>query len=342
MTNKNAYLRYHAALEKNSRYILLLCFLLFAAVFVALSRGASALSMADTFTSLFTDNGVAHAIVWELRLPRIAMAALVGAGLGLSGTVFQAVLRNPLASPYTLGIGAGAGFGAVVAIVLWAGPAPTLLVAGSAVFFTLVSAFLILAVAKMRRATSETMILSGIALMFLFSSMTSFLQYIATMEQVQETVFWFFGSLSKAGWPEIALAAAMILLPAPFLFRMSWDFNLLAAGDESAKALGVRVDRLRLLATALASLITAGAVCFCGVIGFVGLVAPHITRMIIGGDHRYLFPCTALVGAVLVLSADTLGRTLWAPQVVPIGIVTALVGVPFFFYLVIKRRRDYW
>ncbi|RLB34460.1 MAG: iron ABC transporter permease, partial [Deltaproteobacteria bacterium] len=159
---------------------------------------------------------------------------------------------------------------------------------------------------------------------------------------VHEIVFWFFGSLSKAGWNEIALAAAMILLPFPILLRRAWDFNLLASGDESALALGVNVNRLRMWAVAAASLVTAGCICFTGVIGFVGLVAPHITRMVIGNDHRFLLPASALVGAVILVTADTLGRTLWAPQVIPIGIVTSFIGVPFFFYLLMKRSREYW
>jgi iron complex transport system permease protein len=270
------------------------------------------------------------------------MAVLVGCGLAIAGTVFQAILRNPLASPHTLGIGSSAGFGAVMAIVFGAGFHNEYLIAGNAFFFALLSSFLILGVARLKRSTPETMILAGIAIMFLFSSLSSLFQYMGTMEEVHEIVFWFFGSLSKVGWKEISIAAVMILLPCPVLLKWSWDFNLLAAGDESAKALGVNVTRVRMLGIVLASLITAGTICFTGVIGFIGLVSPHITRMVIGGDHRFLIPASALVGAVLVLTADTLGRTLWAPQVIPIGIVTSFIGVPFFFYLLMKRTREYW
>jgi iron complex transport system permease protein len=159
---------------------------------------------------------------------------------------------------------------------------------------------------------------------------------------VHEVVFWFFGSLSKAGWPEIGLTSAMILLPFPALLWRAWDFNLLASGDDSALALGVNVNRLRMSAIVAASLVTAGGICFTGVIGFVGLVAPHITRMVIGNDHQFLLPASGLVGALIVVAADTLGRTLWAPQVIPIGIVTSFIGVPFFFYLLMKRSKEYW
>ena len=334
--------RYQAFAAAKGIFLLLLLALLLGTALTALSQGASSVGLPEALAALFRDTGRAHSIIWMLRLPRIVMAFLVGFGLSLAGTILQAILRNPLASPYTLGIGSGAGFGAVAAIVFGAGFCKAYLVAGSAFVFSLVSALLILAIAKLKSASAETMILAGIALMFLFSSLTSLFQYMGTMEEVHEIVFWFFGSLSKVGWQEIGMAAAMILVPFPILMKFSWDFNLLAAGDESAMALGVNVERLRMVGVVLASMITAGAICFTGVIGFVGLVSPHITRMIMGGDHRFLLPASALVGAVLVLTADTLGRTLWTPQVIPIGIVTSFVGVPFFFYLVMKRTKEYW
>ncbi len=311
------------------------------AMLTGLCVGASGLGVREVLASLVTDTGRAHSIVWMLRLPRILMGALVGFGLGMAGSVFQAILKNPLASPYTLGVGSGAGFGAVSVIMLCGG-FNTWGVAGGAFVCAMLSAGLILGVARLRRASTETMILAGIAQMFLFSSLTSLLQYMGTMEQVHEVVFWFFGSLSKAGWGEIALAAFMILVPVPFFLRRAWDLDLLCQGDESALALGVNVKGLRMAAVIMASLVTAGGICFTGVIGFVGLVAPHITRLVIGGDHHTLLPASGLVGALIVVAADTLGHTLWAPQVIPIGIMTAFIGVPFFFYLLLQRSREYW
>ena len=334
--------RYEAHAGKRTLFIAVGLGLLFAAMATGLCVGASGMDFRDVFLSLFKDTGRDHAIIWMLRLPRIVMAALVGFGMGLAGAVFQAILRNPLASPFTLGVGSGAGFGAVSVILFWGGSAQPWRVAVGAFFFCLISAGFILAIAKIKRASSETMILAGIAQMFLFSSLTSLFQYMGTMEQVHAVVFWFFGSLSKAGWAEIGMAGAMILIPFPFLLRYAWDLNLLTSGDESALALGVNVNRLRMWAVVVASLVTAGGICFTGVIGFVGLVAPHITRMIIGTDYRFLLPGAGLVGAVIVVAADTLGRTIWAPQVIPIGIVTAFIGVPFFFYLLMKRSREYW
>jgi len=308
---------------------------------LALCVGASGMRLTDVAAALFADSGRDHGIVWMLRMPRIVLACLVGFGLGTAGAVFQAILRNPLASPYTLGVGSGAGFGAVTVIIFFGGM-HRWAVAGGAFACAMLSAAVILAVARLRQASTETMILGGIAQMFLFSSLTSLFQYMGTMDQVHEIVFWFFGSLSKAGWPEIALVAVMVGGPLPYLLHRAWDFDLLTAGDESATALGVDVGRLRLHSVTAASLMTAGCICFAGVIGFIGLVAPHITRMIIGGDHRYLLLASGLVGAVVVLLADTLGRTLWSPQVLPIGIVTSFIGVPFFFYLLIKQKKAYW
>lgn len=309
---------------------------------LAICLGASSVGILDSFRALFNPSGIAHDIIWQLRLPRIVMAMLVGCGLGLAGSVFQAILRNPLASPYTLGMASSAGFGAVLAIIFGGSYYGRYLVAGNAFLFALLASLLILGIARYKSATPETMILAGIAIMFLFSALSSFLQYMGTVDEVHAIVFWFFGSLSKVGWPEIVIAAVMILAPVPVLLRWSWDFNLLAAGDESAMALGVNVTKIRMGGVVFASLITAAAICFTGVIGFIGLVAPHITRMILGGDHWFLLPGSALIGSILVLAADTLGRTCWAPQIIPLGIVTSFIGVPFFFYLLMKKKREYW
>ena len=334
--------QYKGVSGRKLSFIGLLAVVLLGVAFIALSQGASSVGFKDSFTALFDQTGFAHAIIWKLRLPRIVMAMLVGGGLAIAGTVFQAILKNPLASPYTLGIASSAGFGAVAAIIFGGSYCSEYLIAGNAFFFALLSSFLILGIARLKGSTPETMILAGIAIMFLFSSLSSLFQYMGTMEEVHEIVFWFFGSLSKVGWKEIGIASVMILLPIPIILSWSWDFNLLAAGDESAKALGVNVTKIRTCGVIFASLITAAAICFTGVIGFIGLVAPHITRMMIGGDHWFLLPASALVGSILVLAADTLGRTFWAPQIIPVGIVTSFIGVPFFFYLLMKKTKDYW
>jgi iron complex transport system permease protein len=313
-----------------------LAVLLGAVTVLSLALGSSATGLRDVLRT-----GLDGVIFWELRVPRVVMGLLVGSGLAVGGAVTQAVLRNPLASPFTLGVASGAGFGAALGIVL-AGAAVKWAVAGGAFSFALVTVAFILAVARLKSATPETLVLAGVAIMFLFSAGTSLLQFLGTEQQIQSIVFWSFGNLSRASWTDILIAASMILPALPLLFLRAWDLNLLLAGDEMAASLGVRVERLRLTALLLAALMTAGAICFTGVIGFIGLVGPHLARLIVGGDHRFLLPASALSGALLVLVSDCLGRTLFAPHMVPIGIVTAFLGVPFFFALLLRRKKEFW
>lgn len=276
-------------------------------------------------------------IFWQLRVPRVLMGALAGGGLAAGGTLTQAVLRNPLASPFTLGISSGAAFGAALVIV--GGGFSVWSMAGSAFFFAACTALAILGLAGLRDSRPETLILGGVAVMFLFSAATSLLQYLGTEQQVQAIVFWSFGNLGRVGWTEISLAAGMILLPLPLVLRLSWDFNSLAAGEECAAALGVSVARLRIIGIITASFMAAGAICFTGVIGFVGLVAPHVARFCLGNEHRFLLPGAMAFGAGLVMLSDAAARALLAPQVIPIGIVTAFLGVPFFFWLLLRHRQ---
>ncbi|MDO4769376.1 MAG: iron ABC transporter permease [Brachymonas sp.] len=342
MRVEDIYRAHESRLRRRWLFLLGSLLLLAASALLSISLGASELDFAQTLRAVWAQGGRSHDIVWALRLPRAAIAMAVGFGLGISGVVFQAVLRNPLASPSTLGVASAAGFGAVSVILLTGVESSNLAVATGAFVAALLSASFIFAIARIKGATSETLILTGVAQMFLFSALTSLAQYMGTVDQLVNIVFWSFGSLSKAGWVEIGLACAMVLLPAPVLLWRAWDFNLLAMGDDTAKSSGVQVENLRLLGIALASLSTTGAICFTGVIGFVGLVAPHITRMLIGNDHQYLLPVSGIVGALLVVLADALGRSVLAPQIVPIGIVTSLLGVPFFFYLLMRRARESW
>ena len=332
---------YRQTSARKTLFLGIFLLLLFISALAALSTGAVKLSFWEVFAALTGNSEYSANVVWHFRMPRVFMAVLAGWGLATGGAVSQAILRNPLASPFTLGVASGAGFGAVLGIVLSDGLSNEI-VAASAFLFALVTSLMILAVSRMKNASPETLVLAGVAFMYLFSSLTSLMQYVSTMEEVHQIVFWFFGSLSKVGWREIGISALMIVLPSPFLMRWGWDLNLLMVGDDSAKSLGVNVNRLRTLGVILASLMAAGSICFCGVIGFIGLVSPHIARLLIGSDHRFLLPASGILGAILILNADTLGRSVWAPQVIPIGIMTAFIGVPFFFYLMMRRRKEYW
>lgn len=283
-------------------------------------------------------------IVWDIRLPRIILGIVAGAGLAISGAAMQGIMRNPLVSPFTVGISSAAGFGASVAIVLGAGMVGggKYLVITNAFVFALLAAFLVYGLARIRGMRPETLILAGIALMYFFSAATSLLQYIATQEELHAVVHWLFGSLTGASWENIVVVSIIFFCCLPFLIKYSWDLNAMVAGDDVATTLGVNTRRVRTVCMALATLITAGIICFTGIIGFVCLVAPHITRMIIGADHRFLLPCSCILGGLLLLGADTIGRTAFQPTTIPVGIVVSVIGVPFFIYLILRTRKEYF
>lgn len=330
-------------------------FILFSIVLIAVIAGVAAtlgpypITVTEVYSIIWhglfkTPETTKELVVWNLRLPRIVMGILAGIGLAIAGTTMQAVVRNPLASPYTLGIASAAGFGAALAIVLGAGfVTGQYLIVANAFVFALLSSFVIYGLSRYKGAEPETMILAGIALMYLFSAMTGILQYFGEETAVAEVVFWMFGSLSKrSSWENLTLVSAILAVCIPLIMLKSWDLNTLSAGDESAKSLGVNVEQTRVVCFMLASLVTACIICFTGTIGFIGLVAPHICRMVIGGDNRYLIPASGLFGAVLLLAADTLARPPISPTILPVGLVTAFMGVPLFLYLILTRKKRYW
>jgi iron complex transport system permease protein len=292
---------------------------------------------------LLWEDDLAARVVWSLRLPRVVVAALLGMSLSGAGIVLQTVFRNPLVEPGFLGVSQGAAFGAALAIVLGAGfVGGEWLIIGNAFVFTLLASMTVYGLAKYKGITPETMILAGIAIMYLFQAMTSFLQYVGHAEQVQEVVFWMMGSMGRSSLDKVWIVTAVIAICFPYLLLKSWDINAMGAGDETATSLGVNVEKTRIICMMAVSLITASVICFTGTIGFIGLVSPHITRMVIGGDHRFLLPASALVGGLLLLAADTAARTILAPVILPVGIMTAFLGVPFFVYLFMRRKKEFW
>lgn len=319
----------------------------------ALYLGAASLSMGEIGNALVSrvipflagdSSGLAQAIIWDLRLPRIVMAVVAGIGFGISGSTMQGILRNPLVSPFTIGISAAAGFGAALAIIAGAGiiKAGQLLIVSNAFLFALIAVILVYFLSRLRGINPETIILSGIAIMYLFSAMTSFLQYRATAEQLSNVVFWLLGSLSSITWLQVLIVSVVVIFSTPLLLRFSWDINAMSVGDETAITLGTNVKAVRITGMVLSTFIAASIICFTGVIGFIGLVAPHITRMVIGSDYRFLLPASGLVGALLLLASDTLARTIFMPSELPLGVMTAFIGVPFFVYILLTRRRQYF
>ena len=298
-------------------------------------------------------SGTHRTIIWQIRLPQALAAVVAGAGLSVAGAAMQNVLRNPLGSPFTLGISQAAAFGAAFAIVFLGvgttarGDDYTVLINNpyvittSAFLWSLVSTAVILALVRYKRATPETMILTGVAMGSLFTASLSLVQYFARDVEVAAIVFWTFGDVARATWSDLAVMTAATVVGSVYFVKNSWNYNALNSGDETAASLGVNVARLRIGGMLVASLVTAFIISFVGIIGFVGLVVPHIVRKAIGGDERFLMPVSCVVGAALLLASDTVARLVVAPVVLPVGILTSFVGAPMFIYLVV-RGRDYW
>ena len=285
-----------------------------------------------------------RSIILHLRLPRIALGATGGAALGSAGMGMQGIMRNPLVSPFTIGISPAAAFGASVAVLLGLDlvPGGSYLLVVFACVAALVCAAMVLAIASIRGAQSTTLILAGIALTYLFGALTNTTQFIATEEQLSVIVHWTFGTLNESKWDEVLLILATLAITLPFLFNYAWCYTALNQGEEVAASLGYDISKVRIVTVVLAVLLTASVVSFTGVIGFVGLVAPHMARFIIGNDHRYLIAFAAIVGALLLVAADTIGRTIFSPVIIPVGIVVAYIGVPMFVHLILRKKQDYF
>ena len=279
-------------------------------------------------------------IVLSIRLPMTLMALLVGMALGIAGVAMQTILGNPLASPYTLGFSAAAGFGAALAIITGVTLPflPWLTIPAAAFVAASTAALLVYGFAQRRGMTADVMVLAGIATLFLFQSMQSMVQYLAAPEILQAIVFWLFGSLLKANWANVPITAAVVVFCTGLLIPDMWRLTALHLGDARAASLGVEVEKLRLKVFALVALLTAGSVAFVGTIGFVGLVAPHIARMLVGDDQRFLMPMAALAGAFIMTGASILSKLISPGSVIPIGIVTAIIGVPFLFGLILRQQ----
>ncbi|MCP4182881.1 MAG: iron ABC transporter permease [Hyphomicrobiales bacterium] len=320
-----------------------------AAIIVAdILVGPAFLNVFDVLGSLIlsekSSDPMVYVIVHNIRLPMTLMAITVGASLGIAGVQMQTILGNPLASPYTLGFSAAAGFGAAVTILfgLQLPLLPEMTVPVAAFAMAGFACTLVYGFAHIRGITAEVMILAGIATLFLFQSLQSLIQYLASPEVLQEIVFWLFGSMLKATWFSVSVSASILLISGLLLAMDSWKLTALRLGDERARSLGINVNRLRLRIFVIVSFLTAGAVAFVGTIGFVGLVAPHIARMLVGEDHRLLMPLSGIIGAVIMVGASIVSKVISPGAVVPIGIVTAVIGVPFLFALILAGKKRHW
>ncbi|MDV0447075.1 Hemin transport system permease protein HmuU [Methanosarcinaceae archaeon Ag5] len=334
--------------------MIILGMLIFLAAFslFAVCVGAVSVPLPDVLKTLLggAGTGVYERIIWYIRIPQILTAIVAGAGLAVAGVAMQSVLRNPLASPYTLGLSNAAAFGAAVGILFF-GLGTTgsniadavvvqnpYLVTLCAFLFSMLTSGIILFIAKIRSASPEIMILAGVAINSLAAAGLMAIQYFVDDTKLASIVFWQFGDVSRADWPELAIISGIVLICFLYLLYKRWDLNAMEAGDETAKSLGVNVPQMRLFGMVAASLISAVIVSFLGVIGFIGLVCPHIMRRFVGSDHRFLLIGTAVCGALLLLISDTVARTLIAPHVLPVSVITAFLGAPVFLYLIIQKK----
>ena len=333
---------YRRVLWRRGLLLALLALLIAAALCLDLVIGPSNLGVADAVRALLGAEGLdpsVTVIVWSLRLPFAVMAVLVGAALSLAGAEMQTTLNNPLASPFTLGLSSAAILGAALAIVLDVGlfdiPRDWL-ISVNAFVFAFASVLALQAVA--RRVGVETLVLFGIALFFTFNALVAILQFVASEQALQQLVFWTMGSLGRANWSTVAVLAAVLAAVAPFSLRAAWPMTALRLGEDRARSFGIDVNRLRFWSLLRVSLLTGASVAFVGTIAFIGLVGPHIARLLIGEDHRFFLPASALAGALLMSLSSIASKAIIPGVVVPIGLVTALIGVPFFVSLIFHRR----
>jgi iron complex transport system permease protein len=329
--------------------------MLFAAFLASLDLGVVALSPWQTLSALFPSLFPASwkaamsagqvAIVQDLRLPRALMATIAGGGLSLAGTAMQGITRNVLVSPFTVGISPAAAFGASLAILFGSASAIHLgpyLIIGSAFTSAMICAAFVLILSSLRGVSATMLVLCGVAFTYLFGALTATIQFISSEQQLVTIVHWTFGSVNGTTWPEVRIAGFALLITAPPILLHATALNAFATGgDEIAASLGFPVAHTRLIITLAVVFLTAAIVSFVGVIGFVGLVAPHIARLIVQGDNKVLLPFSILTGALLVLVADLIGRLVFAPVVIPVGIVVAYLGVPIFLQLLISRRQEW-
>lgn len=310
-----------------------------------IATGPSSFALSELWRGLFDRaslDSAQHVILWDVRLPYALMAVVVGAALGLAGAEMQTVLDNPLASPFTLGLAAAATFGAALAIVLGVHlPAfgENLAVPLFAFLGAACATLLILTLTHRWGASTEHVVLFGIALLFTFEALVWLLQYLADADTLQQIVFWTMGSLGRANWSNLAIVTVVLAVGLGLSMREAWTLTALRAGEGQARSLGIAVERLRLLVLLRVSLLAGCALAFVGTIGFVGLVGPHIARLALGEDHRYYLPGSALSGALMLSLASIASKSLVPGVVLPIGIVTALVGVPLFLTLIMGRGR---
>lgn len=340
--------RYLKTARKRGIIVFVMALVVTFSVFMDVASGPGGFPLMDIIDVLLDENahGISlSVIVWDIRLPVALFALVIGAMLGAAGAEMQTILNNPLADPFTLGISAAASFGASLAIVAGFSLIPFaggFLVTTNAFGFALLASFILFATTRMRGVNVETMVLVGIALMFTFNALLALMQYYSSETELQKIVFWMMGSLMRVTWTKLAVCAAVLGVSIPYFMWRNWQLTALRLGDEKARSMGINVSRLRIEMLILISLLSAVAVAFVGVIGFIGLVGPHMARMMVGEDQRFFLPMSILCGALMLSVASIISKMISPGIIYPIGMITSLIGVPFFMSLVLKQRKRSW
>ncbi len=343
---------YHRMIRRKWFIIFIMVILMIFFMLISVNAGSSDVSPLEVFRTLINlGDERSFIVVWKLRMPRVIGAVVAGSGLAIAGCVMQTCLKNPLAAPSTLGVTAAATFGANLSIIVL-GAGAVLSTASDPVVINnpyivtlcafacaLGSVILIMALSKLRGFTPESIVLAGTALSALFGAGTTIIQYFGDEVRIAAAVFWTFGDLGRISWSEVGILAVITAGCIIHYMLMRWNYNALANGEDIAKSLGVNTRRVRFWGLLTASLLTAVSVSFMGTIGFIGLIGPQIMKRIVGADHRFLIPTSALMGAVILLLADTCARTIISPVILPVGAVTSLLGAPMFFYMLLKGKR---
>lgn len=340
--------RYKAIVWRRQLILLGLTAALLLSLCADLALGPARYSLGEVVRALFLPESVplqVRVVLWEIRMPIALMAVVVGAALAVAGAQMQTILNNPLASPFTLGISAAASFGAALALAFGVAFIPAAIawmVPLNAFVMAMLAALLIHLLSARRGMTVNSIVLLGIALVFTFNALLALVQFFASTEALSAVVFWTMGSLSKATWPKLAITTLALALVLPVFVRRAWALTALRLGEDKAASFGVRVGRLRLETLLLVSLLAAIPVSFVGTIGFIGLVGPHIARMIIGEDQRFFLPASALAGALILSVSSVVSKSLVSGTIFPIGVVTSLIGIPFFVSLILSQTRRSW
>lgn len=321
---------------------------------VAVSLGPVRISFTELFR-IFTGQGgesVSASIIFQSRLPQVLTAVLAGAGLSTIGAAMQSVLRNPLSSPFTLGISSAAAFGAACVVIFGGGKISALdnIISGiglpygsitlGAFVSSLLATGLILLLSGRKHVRTETVILTGVALSSFYAAGIMLLQYFAEEQQLAAMIYWTFGDTARGSWAILGILALLVIVSGIWFCSQSWNYNALALGEETARGLGISVRRVRGMTMLVCSLVTAVLVSTLGVIGFVGLVVPHLCRLFVGSDNRYVLPLSFFAGAGFLLVSDTFARMVLAPRLMPVSILTALIGAPFFLLMLLRRNAN--